>query len=41
MKQTQGITEQLKSDNAWEWVGWMNNIRECAREIVDKKIIYQ
>ena len=26
MKQTQGITEQLKSDNAWEWVGRMNNI---------------
>lgn len=41
MKQTQGITEQLKSDNAWEWVGRMNNIQACAREIVDKEIIYQ
>ena len=41
MKQTQGITEQLKADNAWEWVGKMNNIQACAREIVDKEIIYQ
>ena len=41
MKQAQGITEQLKADNAWEWVGRMNNIQACAREIVDKEIIYQ
>ena len=40
MKQTQGVTEQLKADNAWEWVGRMNNIRACARKIVDKEIIY-
>ena len=39
MKQAQGITEQLKADNAWEWVGRMNNIQACAREIVDKEII--
>ena len=41
MKQAQGITEQLKADNMWEWVGRMNNIQACAREIVDKEIIYQ
>ena len=41
MKQAQGITEQLKVDNALEWVGRMNNIQACAREIVDKEIIYQ
>ena len=41
MKQAQGITEQLKADNAWEWVDRMNNIQACAREIVDKEIIYQ
>ena len=40
MKQSQGITEQLKADNAWEWVGKMNNIQACAREIVDHEIIY-
>ena len=41
MKQAQGITEQLKADNALEWVGRMNNIQACAREIVDKEMIYQ
>ena len=41
MKQAQGITEQLKANNTWEWVGRMNNIQACAREIVDKEIIYQ
>ena len=40
MKQAQGITEQLKAENALEWVGRLNNIRDCAREIVDKEIIY-
>ena len=41
MKQAQGITEQLKVENALEWVGRMNNIQACAGEIVDKEIIYQ
>ena len=41
MKQAQGITEQLKADNALKWVGRMNNIQACAREIVNKEIIYQ
>jgi len=41
MKHEQGITEQLKVENAWEWVGRMNNIQACAREIVEKEIIYQ
>ena len=41
MKQAQGITEQLKAENAWEWVGRMNNIQACAREMVDREIIYQ
>jgi len=41
MKQAQGITEQLKADNTWEWVGRMNNIQACAREIADKEIIYR
>ena len=33
MKQAQGITEQLKAENALEWTGCLNNIRACAREI--------
>lgn len=40
MKQAQGITEQLKAENALEWVGRMNNIRACAMEIVNTEIIY-
>lgn len=40
MKQAQEITERLKADNALEWVGRMNNIQACAKEIVDKEIIY-
>ena len=39
-KQAQGITEQLKVENTLEWVGRMNNIRACAREIVERKIIF-
>ncbi|WP_079755448.1 TnpV protein [Campylobacter coli] len=38
MKQAQGITEQLKAENALEWTGCLNNIRACAREIVEKEI---
>ena len=41
MKQAQGITEQLKAENQMEWVARMNNIQSCAREIVDKEMIYQ
>ena len=41
MKQAQGITEQLNVENVLEWIGRMNNIQVCAREIVDKEIIYQ
>ncbi len=40
MKQAQGITEQLKAENALEWTGRMNNIRACAMEIVNEEIIY-
>ncbi|MCI9006308.1 MAG: TnpV protein [Lachnospiraceae bacterium] len=40
MKQLQDITEQLKAEDALEWVQRFNNIRACAREIVNKEIIY-
>ena len=40
MKQEQGITEQLKAENALEWTGRMNNIRACARGIVNNEIIF-
>lgn len=40
MKQAQGITEQLKAENQLVWVQRLNNIRACAREIVEREIIY-
>ena len=40
MKQAQGITEQLKEENALKWTGRMNNIRACAREIVNAEMVY-
>ena len=40
MNQSQGITEQLKAENALEWTGRMNSIRASAMEIVNKEIIY-
>lgn len=41
MKQAQGITEQLKAENQMEWVARMNNVQACAREIVNREIIFQ
>ena len=40
MKKSQGITEQLKAENALEWIGRMNNIQACAREVIECEIIY-
>ena len=40
MKQAQGITEQLKAQNALEWVGGMNNIRACTTENISSEIVY-
>lgn len=36
----QGVTERLKAKNQLEWVGKMNNIRACVREIIEREIIY-
>lgn len=36
----QGVTEQLKAENQLLWVGRMNNIRVCVREIVNSEMIY-
>lgn len=40
LAERQGITEQLKVDHQMEWVGWMNNIRNSAKEIVNQDLIY-
>lgn len=36
----QGVKEQLKAENQLEWVGRMNNIQACVREVVEREIIY-
>ena len=36
----QGVTEQLKTENPHEWIGRMNSIQACVREVVGKKVIY-
>lgn len=40
MAEAEGITERLKSENQFEWVRRMNNIRNRAIEIVNQDIIY-
>ena len=33
----EGVTEQLKTDNQMQWVRLMNNICNCATEVVNNK----
>lgn len=40
MKESEGVTEDLKEQNQWEWVQKMENIQQRAREIVCKELIY-
>lgn len=37
---SQGVTEQLKAENQLLWVQRINNIQACAREVVEREIIY-
>ena len=37
---SEGVTEKLKAEDQMAWVGAMNNIRDRAREIVLKEVIY-
>ena len=39
MKEKQGVTEQLKTENQMLWVGKMNNIISCAEEIVVREVV--
>jgi hypothetical protein len=41
MAEKQSITEQLKSTDQLAWVGAMNNIKACAKEIVLSDLIYR
>lgn len=40
MKNTQGITEQLKAENPMEWVRRMNCIQQQAEEIIFRELIF-
>ena len=40
MKESEGITEQLKEENQMEWVCRMTNIEARAREVVNNDLIY-
>ena len=40
MKESEGITEQLKEENQMEWICRMQNIETRAREIVNNELIY-
>ena len=41
MKESEGVTEQLKEENQMKWVYLMNNIKTRARELVCCELIYQ
>ena len=40
MQESEGVTEALKATNQLEWVRQMNNIRNCAEEIVKAELIF-
>jgi len=40
MKETEGVTEQLKEEKQMEWVSRMGNVEQRAREIVCVELIY-
>ena len=41
MRQSEGITEELKRQDQLEWVCRMNNIRSRAEEIVMAELVYE
>ena len=40
MKETEGITEELKAQNQMAWIRAMNSIRNRAEEIILQELIY-
>lgn len=40
MMKTQGVTEQLKAEDGMKWAGLVNNIRNCADELIQNELIY-
>ena len=40
MTAAEGVTEAFKAADQMEWVRRMNNVQNCAREIVNSQLIY-
>ena len=40
MQKAEGVTEDLKAADQLEWVHRMNNIRNCAEEIIKTELIF-
>lgn len=40
LKESEGVTEELKEQNQWEWIQRMENIQQRANEIVCKELIH-
>lgn len=40
MKGSEGVIEELKEQNQWEWIQRINNIQQRASEIVCNELIY-
>ena len=40
MVKSWGVTEELKRTDQLAWVGLMNNINQCVKEIIYDEIIY-
>ena len=40
MKQDEGVTEQLKEENQFEWVCRMQNIEASVNEVIEIELIY-
>ena len=40
MKEKEGITEKMKSENPLCWIGKMNNIRNRAEETINRELIF-
>lgn len=41
MQEKQGITETMKANDPMVWVRAMNNIRNCAEEIILRELVYE
>ena len=40
MKESEGVTEELKEQNQWEWICRMQNIEARASEVVTTELLY-